>query len=994
MAPPTTLAFNKATRITSITLAVLLLLITLNALVAFFTPAHAGLLDICDQKFEFSAPVDSNGTYGADNPNVDGVNVSPAGGYAGLGTIDQAYGLSGYFWQDSGYSFCSDSARNPLTTGVGNLLLSMLVSAGQALQGMISFGFSNAIFEILLGDNGVLTSIMRTFHERFWGTWGNFIILISLIYILWSLFAKGLKDAMVKFLWTSAVAAVIASFGTNTWLLGFADWTTDVRTGLAADAATTFTPGGHCDEGVSSAECVSVTISSGVVGPVWAYGAAGSQADAQPVWAVSDSNATGERVGGDTVYYKADNNMDPDGKNLKAVVLPAAGVVPTTNPDGNPSVAEYLRWTQTYTAAETAALKLDERKSLRCSALNAPKPGDLDKSEHEGELCYYKWKVRVALLYGLAASNPSAYQAASGFLGADFRIQGALLSLPVGLATISGASFMGIHLGVLQAEFAILIIAVVVALIASMLRSSPRTMADWLGALGMNTIKAILVAFMLTALIIFSSMVREGILGLFQPGGALSALGGTSIAFQITALIGSAVVFFILIALYIAYFKAIAKLKEKNPNLASADDSSLGTKIRTGTAKSLAFGAGGVATVATGGSMKAAAFAGVKSAQKAPEGANASMLKAVTGGISQGHRSGGKSAAKLAAKDSAKDRMQEGGQLKAAAQPKLNAADQNVKAAEYYRKEAGNHTQKAQAADANARAATSDAQRLEGIATPKMDAQAASTPKGQQLAAAAAQAKAKHATATAQAQAAEDNLNNFLTQTGATVTHAQVTDPGTGKLVTAVTDLSTGDTSYQPAEVYDPDLEKNKVFTQAQAATYDQLVVARDDTEKNEAHAAQAVKLYQQDYDQHLADNRSQALRMSNKQIQTKYGQTNPDLAQEMLTYKANQAQAQKLRATANGYTQQATSHRQNARAAETKATSHANEAVKNLNQAGRTLQQADQKLTPNTTAYKKMSNYKKGDVLEENLGRYDVLAARAKAAGASKQAAPLTTKL
>lgn len=983
---PLTYGMNRISRWATIILLTLFVLLTINAVASYFTPAHAlKLTELCDQQFSYAAPVDSEGSYGSEY-GVDGLNVTPATeSYSGMGSTNLAYGVAGYSWQVSGNTFCNGTVINPVTTAFANFLLSMLTSAASNLEGVILLAFSSALTQTVLNETSLLTRFIAAVQSGFWAEWGNAIILVSIGVIAWYFVRRGVKDAAPRMIWTSVAVALLTSFAATTLLSSLATNIQNVRTDFSLAAVNTVM-GSDCPSSsdISSQECIANTITSSTLDPVFSYGAAGEMAKMNPEWVVGEDNATGTRDPGSVVYYKADSNMEWDGKKLEQVTLPAAGVVPTTNTDGHPTIAEYLRWTQTNTAAETAAVKNGDITG--CSTLNAPAPDELSKKAGD-ELCYYKWQVRSAVLYSMAGKSASSYSAASGNMVFDYRIQPALMAIPSTGFAINAATFMGAHVIFLNLEFLIQMVALIFVLILVALKASPSPFMDWGGGVAMNTIKVTMLGMMVGALVIILTIVNTIIDKAFNdPLGDLYTLGISGNGFLIVTIMTALVIGVSVIALYVLYFRALRRLKQGNPALAKHDDNSFGAKVRGATNKVLATGGATAATLMSGGTVAAAGFAGLKAGSNASSDPSASMMKSLTSGITQGHRSGSKSAIKQAAKQSAEDKFQQAGVTFEKAMGDMQAANVENNTAEHYQNEANRHEHEAEKADANAETINQQADALEHKSDKFFNDFAAHTPKGKSL-----QKNVNDAEDALDARAQQTNqkqaaLDKFLVDKGATVSHAQVADPKTGNMLTEVTDLSTGATNYLPADQYDPALEKTNIFSPSELDHYNDLSAKRDQAALYESDAQREYTFHQDEYQRHLQNTREDVLGMTNEQIDATYGTQDPQLGKELRSWRAEQLDAQNLRAQANAYTQQASAHRADQRVAETQMKQHANSAQQHLYQARSNLHQADAQATPTTTAQRKMTDYQKGDHLMQNAQEFERQQARAQAAGATQK--------
>lgn len=984
-----TQGMNTATRWATITVFILLTLMALNTLVSAFTPAAAlKITEICDQQFNFTAPVESKGFLGSSGYNSTGVHVTPGdANYVGVGNLTQPYGTSGLFWQVSGNTFCDATAINPVTTGVANFLLSGLVAAATIFETLLLVAFSSVVVTLILEKMNILTTVVSAVQNTFWAEWGTVITLISLFVILFIFFKSGLKTAGTRFLWVAVAAALLGGSFTTNLLSDASTSVSEMRSGVATSAAAAIS-GQNCTNGSIPAElCISSSIVSGVIDPVFNYGAAGDMADKTPIWAIDDDKAFGESGPGGTVYYKADSNMERDGKNLKPVTLPPAGVVPTTH--STPTTAEYMRWTQTYTAAETKAIKEGHIKG--CSTLTAPGLKDLEKKAGE-ELCYYKWQVRAALLYGMAGdSTVASYNAASGNQDFASRIQPALLALPSSGFALGAGGLLSGHNFFLMMEYVIQWIMVIFVLVIVMVKGNHKPIVDWAGGVLMNTIKVVLLGLMFGGVVVLwnwvGAILQEAFTSPASPVAFLFA--GGSYLLVMSAMQG--LLFGIgIVVIYALYFKALKKLGEGNPSLAQYNRNSFGAKVKGATTKTLAAGTAGAVTLGSGGTLAAAAFATAKTGSRVSADPDASIIRGITTGATQGHRSGGKSAAKKAAKISAQESMANADHKRDQALTSITTAQKQLTIADQHKQTAGQHYQQADQAEQSAELASQEAEALEHKGDTEMEAFYDTTTQAQPVQKEIAQTATVLRRASGKTASKQDDLDTYLTLKGVHTSHRLVTDPTTGKQATEVTDLSSGRITYEDAAHYNPGLELNAQLNTTEVAKFEDLTAKRDqaanleDTARAEYEHAVRVR------EEQITDLRQSVLSMTHQEIEKTYGAGvgDPSQGQKLREWKDQQLKAQSLRAQATSYQTQAQQQRIKGKQSEETATYHANIAQKNIKTSYTYIRQADQAATPKTTAHRKLTSYQRGDYLREFNPQVQAMQTQALSLGANAKKA------
>ena len=934
------------------TLALIVLFLTLtfiNWVQLYFAPhAFAGITDLCDNQYSYEAPTSSDSDFLVSNGyNIDGVSVTPKdpGQYTGLAQASIPYGLAGFQWQVSGNNMCNGTVLNPATTMIANWIFAIVLSGASIIKMLIMFAFSPVIAQLFLSNN-FMSRFFTGAVSNFWADWGTLITLIGIGFCAWLLIKRGLKSSLGNFLWTAVAVALIVGAGTTGLIgnmaTGFQAIRGDVTSSLTASLIT------DCEGDSSAAECIAGYVSSEIVYPTWAYGAAGDQYNQQPKYATTpNGKAFAQRVAGDTVYYKTEANMDKGGK-MQGVKLPARGVIPTANSDGNPSVAEIMRWTQTYTSVESKAIQ--DGKIAGCSSLNAPEQDKLSKKAGE-ELCYYKWQIRSATLYGLAnnGATTSAYHAASGNQAFTYRIQPAILAVPTSGTAFTGISVISGHMIFLQIEFIIQMAMVIFVLIYSVLRASPRAILDWAGGVGLNTIKVFLLGAMFAGVLIMWNLVKGAIDKATGVGGdgtaanailsfALSSAGGFVILANMQALVFGIA----LLAMYLLYFKAIRKIASGNAALAAHNENSMGGKVQSAVGKTAMVSAAVGATAASGGTLGTTAMAGAKAAGQAARRGEVGILRGVSDGLSTGQSTAHQAANKVDNKERDLSTMTLLDNANTEGDQHYSKAETSLNSAKIAQANAENH-EAAQAEDqTNADNYTQQADTLSHARDPQFERYVQRrSPQGKAAYEAMKAKEPELAKAKGETAKKQADLDTFLSNRDMSTTHQQITD-GQGNVQTEVTDLSTGEKTYAPASTYDANLEEYKVFANpADKKQYDSLTQQRDNAAVDEADIQSQYDGLSETYNEEVQAERRNVMGMTSADIDKKYGAQSPE-AKLLKDWRNDQHKAQQLRNTASYYTQSAASHGAQAVAARQSEATHSRAASTSFAKGAKAYEKAE----------------------------------------------------
>lgn len=437
--------------------------------------AQAGFLGICDADMTFPAPADPGGTTSGINYNTafetpsarDGSDdVNPKTYTVVVPTASQRtplrqYAGGGLHWYPYAMS-CMD-AQPQAQTMVVNWVYELVALWPMRLLGLLMmFSFSTVISDALLGAaDGIVTNL----STNLWASWSPIIITLVLAgAIIKSARGRG-RESFSSLIWIIGVSVVVTGALTGPGLRLLTDLNNRARS--ITSCVTFATTGAGC--GVNDTSTVALYADSMVESlsaDVWATGALGDLSTQTPY----ETNGTWDLV---VKHHEGTPGFDDNA----SVPIPV-DAIPAKKP-GNPTWAEVLRWTQTYTNAEVTAMRA--RPDLQClkSPDESPKSSNvtnLDDGDKwdAGQLCSYKWLVRSALASELYEKHPQAYAAFRGVSqqGWTAAIGG------VGLTPLSfGVGIMGFMVFLYQIEFVVLFVASPVVGLISL--KNPKAARRW-----------------------------------------------------------------------------------------------------------------------------------------------------------------------------------------------------------------------------------------------------------------------------------------------------------------------------------------------------------------------------------------------------------------------------------------------------------------------------------------------------------------------------------
>ncbi|MCT1735906.1 hypothetical protein M3A88_11760 [Kocuria marina] len=882
-----TSAANKAARITVWVVLAVLLLTAANWISELVIPQPAGAFDItkiCDPSFQMPEPQSSTVTYNGE-VKLSGPKelwVTPNdGSYTGSGTLGAAYGTGGFTWHTYGTSLCQplDYTTN-ITTLVAGFVLSWLVSMASMMGTMLQAAFTTPVATTLL-ENAELSNVLKAINDDIWGGWYSLLIGGALIFIGYMVLRSQTQRAFSSLLWVIAASGLIAISASTTYLSTLAVGVNNATNNLSNTALFAIAGSGDACDTVSAetpsdlaAQCMTANMANIMVMPVWTTGMVGGLGNAEAPVILNDKNEQGTAQ--PDLWVNWNTEGDSVGKDVKfaAVQLPPKDVVPTVNDSGNPSAAEYLRWTQTYTAAEEKAIR--DKPEMRCLRSQTPTLEELDKmardkgGDSSKELCVQKWAVRAGILYGMKATNPTAYAAAAGKDDLNARITPGVIAMPFSMATEFIIIVAGVLMLFYQLEMVFYFFFTIVFLMASVVKG-PRVMLDWVGWVGATAIKRVGLGLMLG----FTLLAFTWVQSLFSD---ISLSGAGPLLLIFIGIIQHVILISSMIAVLIMWFKLRKTL------LRSTGTERYGTSapiqaLQNAGRKALAIGGATATGALTGGVAGAATAAATTTLSK-----DTNIISGLRRGVSTGTNMRANKEANTAAKE----------QVGVA----YRGMELSSQEAEGHEKDMALHTQAAETATSEAEALQGEAATAEAEAKSYENAAnkeftsfvATSTPEGRRasddlnLAGMQANESQREMDQIKDARvefAAKHDLHHLheLDDDG----NLRITDVATGKVET------TADTSQ-----YDPRLDVKNALADPQVRD-EYTVMQLDESLARDANDSAQMNLAvaQSDMDQLVEKHKAAVSRMSNAEIREKYD--DPDTANRLIEWKSREFQAQKL---------------------------------------------------------------------------------------------------
>ena len=946
-------------RITYIILAVMLLMLA-NSLIDLLFPqiAHAGITDIsevCDTNYQLPDMANSTRKYDGQfsTGGAQKLYVVPSDTtYIGSGATANAYGTGGYSWSTYATSICQpgDMAIS-MTTVVAGFALSILVSMSIMLGALLQTSYTADISNYFL-QQGQLLNILKGVSDELYKEWMIGILTLAIGGTVVMIAKRNIGRAIGTWVWVGLCSALIVTVATTPMLANLGGKVNSITAAGQSAAINIFMQDDTCSDSQEAGEikkatsCLAMRMTNDFIDPVWEVGSAGSLANVSPQGFTNNEDKNSdqkyvlqEAVPGSYIHFnpEGDDVSDDKKKELASIQLPPRGVVPTDNDNGNPTTAEYLRWTQTYTSAEVKFLKDPANAGARCRHSTSPNLDDLKGLAADsdggkgtsGELCVKKWAVRAAILYGMKISDPSAYGAATGRDDLNSRIAPAVISYPVTAFAQSAVGLNGVLVLYYQGVMLMYLLFAILYLLKAMF-SGWRVMLDWFGKIFASAVNRIYLGFMLgLTLILFMAVQKVSV------SQALSGYGATNIVLQ--SMVQQIFLAVLSIALFVVWYrtrkKVLGKVRYGGSGKTLNDYASNPVAQRiTDTGKRIANA--GLATgtgFATGGAP-GAAIGGLGALVASPNTSAAKTYKrAVHSSTALNQRSANIQAGQAEALEhlqNAQDKKQENSNL-------LFEAGTFDQSAQVAKAEGQNAEQLAQAASESATGLRSQAdtkQAQADTAKEKAREQFENTvlyqqPQAQELKKKSEVASRREAITGKDLDRKEGKLDKFLTENNLTLTHE--IDDRTGEL--KVTDLKTGEVSRtSDTSQYNPDLDPKAVFTKTDengnemniSQDYYKVFNAVGQAESAHALAQAQYDTAAGDYETIINREMKKVAGMSDADIKAQYG-SDPTVVKQLQTWRNTQAHAQRLQTAAAELNTQAAQKDKEAAGYKKEATGH-----------------------------------------------------------------------
>lgn len=588
--------------------------------------APFGLDKICDAQYTMNAPSFSDSTIESGH-TTDGTNIKPTKvSYTDITDFWGAYGSAGYEWTNYESLPC-----NPVDTGTttaGTVLSNWIFGAFTGLLGLlrayINVPFSNDFVEPFLSSQTV-QDLFKYFDQNL--IQAGFLTAVTGIggsWILLQLHKNGTKLTLFRIIGSIVASAAAAVIITTQVAMGLYSWINSTGSYISlipAAAVSSTCSGVAANDPQGTVNCVSGSITSKIINPVYFSGAIGeNQGDAKAKF-ITKIAGQPEEVGPgskviynkkSTAYITDDKNwlgFDSGGQGDKVeITLPAAGVVPTVNSD-NPTWGEYMHWTTSYTKAEREAIENGDVKA--CNFTTMPELEKLhEQAEKNPDLCTQKWMVRAALMYSMA-NGGGGYPTAAGKTPFADRLPAATSSVIPTALVVDSMAILGLHRLIITLELIFLALMlwfhfVVVAFTG-----------NW-SALQNTGLRHALIFAKIVGLglvlsgTILSSHISYNIFEQALPGIPLYVRSNLSATITVVGFI----------ACYILYFRGMRKFVKMSPALVQAQGKSFTGRIKTTGVTALNIGAAAAGAAVTGGAsaaLGAAIAGGIKTAQSDKE---------------------------------------------------------------------------------------------------------------------------------------------------------------------------------------------------------------------------------------------------------------------------------------------------------------------------------------------------------------------------------------
>lgn len=442
-------------------------------------PAQAGFLGICDPDTTFPAPAELGGTTVGINfsrftetpvatpgvPNAKGGQAYTvvATGSGQTNTTEQ-YAGAGLHWTPFAMS-CMDVAPQ-IWTFVANVLFEAVALWPLRILGLLlQFAFSTTIANWLLDAAKTAVTGLST---NVFLTWSPIVIMAVLCIAAVRLARGRTHQGWGTIAWLVGVSIVVTSALTGPGA-AFLKNVNDQVGSLTTCAVFATTGAGCADNATSpSAQAANGMVES-LAADIWGEGTLGDLAGQKPP----------------SYDFQITHRTDvPTLDDPSTITVPVSAIAAKVA--NQPTYAEILRWTQTYTESEVAAMTIDG--NLKCVRNPDQSPSSFDLTNLDDgtskwvplQLCTYKWLVRAALTSELLRDHPEEY---ATFRGANEEQFTASLSaiglLPLGL----GIGAMGFLVLLYQLELVLLFVSgPVVGLVALKSPAAARKWAEQIAA--------------------------------------------------------------------------------------------------------------------------------------------------------------------------------------------------------------------------------------------------------------------------------------------------------------------------------------------------------------------------------------------------------------------------------------------------------------------------------------------------------------------------------
>lgn len=452
--------------------------------------ADASFLGLCDADETLPVPASPYGSQ-------DGITYSTTAltGYSVVApTSDQnttiaQYAGAGLSWNTFGMS-CMDASPQMQTLAANWVFTILTVFPLRVLGVMLQLAFSTTIADTLINAaQPIVTSLSTNVFTR----WLPLALFVVLVVAAIRMAAQRGRQAWTPVAFSLLVTGLMGTLvvnGTGLSLLrSVNDATRDVTNCVMFGAA-------------------GVGCTTNTVDPTAMFTDGMVESLASSSWGAGAVGDLVQTTAPTTLHITAHDGT-PSFTTDQDVAVPV-DAIPARVP-GAPTYAEVIRWTQTYTNAEMAAMSADPSKQCLTNPDQSPKIGVVSDPSNEdvnrGQLCSYKWLVRTAVLSDLYTSHPAQYTTLRG-AGSE-SIVGAMSGIGM-LPLALGIGVMGFL--VLLYQLKLVFLAVASPVIALLSMHSTATVRQWGGQMGATLVKRIAVGLVLGIVLWATSAINTGLI--------------------------------------------------------------------------------------------------------------------------------------------------------------------------------------------------------------------------------------------------------------------------------------------------------------------------------------------------------------------------------------------------------------------------------------------------------------------------------------------------